>query len=136
MHNSSFDDDRLIDELMTFILQGAGSNCSLVVWVLYSLMENPDAMNQLMNEINANNDVNESLNVSTKTRPVLDACINETLRLFPSSPVILRQCEQTVCIDDSNGRTLSIPRGAIIVMNLFVIQRSPEIWVKMQSNFN
>jgi cytochrome P450 len=55
--------------------------------------------------------------------PILNGVINETLRLYPTVPKVLRQA---VC-DTIIGRH-RIPKGATIIISQWALQRSPHIW--------
>lgn len=53
----------------------------------------------------------------------LDMVVNETLRLFPVGGRIERVCKKTV---ELNGVT--IPKGMVVMIPAYVVQRDPEYW--------
>lgn len=55
--------------------------------------------------------------------PILNGIMNETLRLYPTVPLTLRQA-----VRDSNLGGQIIPKGVTVVISMWQINRSPEIW--------
>lgn len=55
--------------------------------------------------------------------PYLNGIINETLRLYPTVPLTLRQA-----IRDSNLAGQVIPEGVVVVLSMWQMNRSPEVW--------
>lgn len=58
-------------------------------------------------------------------RLLLQRCVHETIRLFPSSPVAMRWALAPVHLK-STGR--DIPEGAKVVIDLMAINRDPAVW--------
>ena len=55
----------------------------------------------------------------------LEACVKEALRLFPSVPLIGRNIEESVKIDD-----VTVPRGATAIVFTYFLHRNPTVWTK------
>ena len=51
-------------------------------------------------------------------------CINESMRLYPHPPVLLRRA----LIDDELPGGYSVPRGQDVMVSVYNIHRSPEVW--------
>ena len=85
----------------------------------------PDVQEKVVQEIE---DVFDSVDQETdndmlNNMPYLDMVIKETLRLFPSAPLILREASKNVEL-----KSCTIPAGANIIINMFHIQRNPSHW--------
>lgn len=55
--------------------------------------------------------------------PYLNGIMNETLRLYPTVPQTMREAQRDTRIGD-----YFIPKGTIIVLSMWLINRSPGIW--------
>ena len=53
----------------------------------------------------------------------LDCCIKETLRLYPSVPIVGRNIEKDTYIDGQY-----IPKGTSIMILIYYLHRNPLIW--------
>ena len=53
----------------------------------------------------------------------LDACIKESLRLYPSVPIIARELEEDCVIDD-----LHIDKGTTVGVFVLALHRNPLFW--------
>ena len=53
----------------------------------------------------------------------LEAVIKETLRLYPSVPIVVRELGE-----DENFEGTMVPKGTIILVNLMLVQRDPQEW--------
>ncbi|XP_041674868.1 probable cytochrome P450 313a2 [Drosophila eugracilis] len=64
--------------------------------------------------------------------PYLDRVLNETLRLIPSVPISVREPSEDFRL--SNG--VVIPKGVLIVIDIFSAHRNPDHWGPEADNFN
>ena len=64
--------------------------------------------------------------------PYLNMVINETLRLQPSAPLIIRQTKENIQLDDN----VRLPAGVQVVVPLFHLHRRKDIWGPMADKFN
>lgn len=94
-------------------------------WAMAELMNHPEVFKRVRNEI-------ESVIGTTKRLveeedipqlPYLQAVVKETLRLYPSAPVTIRETRQSC-----NIRGYDVPQKTIVAINLFAIMRDPELW--------
>lgn len=89
------------------------------------LAMHPEVDHRLSQELNQNFKIGDPIDhVLLKKLPYLDMVFKETLRLFPTVPIILRQANADKYID---GIGL-IPKGTIIIPNLYQLHRSICIW--------
>lgn len=49
--------------------------------------------------------------------------MNETLRLYPTVPITMREA-----IRDSNLAGQPIPKGVVVILSMWQMNRSPEVW--------
>ncbi|XP_050342338.1 probable cytochrome P450 313a1 [Nymphalis io] len=62
----------------------------------------------------------------------LKAVINETLRLYPPVPFILRYCKDDLKLPTS----LILPEGSNVIISIWGIHRNPEHWGEDANDFN
>lgn len=62
--------------------------------------------------------------------PYLNGIINETLRLYPTVPITMRQA-----IRDSNVGGQTIPKGVVLILSMWQMNRSPEVWGQEADQF-
>ncbi|MEN0061119.1 MAG: cytochrome P450 [Myxococcota bacterium] len=92
MLDATYDDgspmtDRAIrDELVTMLFAGHETTQIAMAWAVYRLLQRPDALERLLAELDASDGAPETL----ATLPWLDAVVQETLRLQPIVPDIVR----------------------------------------------
>jgi cytochrome P450 len=102
-------------------------------WACYLLSKHHDIQTALRNEIR------EALSFSLKdagsaaqevdiatvleSLPLLNGVINESLRLFPTVPITMREA-----VRDTSLAGYEIPRGTKIIISPWAMNRSPEVW--------
>lgn len=94
-------------------------------WFLHLMGANPEIQSKVQKEID------EVLGEAD--RPVsyedlgklkyLEACFKETLRLYPSVPLIARQC-----VEDIQVRGHTLPSGTAVVMVPSMVHKDPRYW--------
>jgi cytochrome P450 len=62
--------------------------------------------------------------------PYLNGVMNETLRLYPTVPITMRQA-----IRDSDLGGQPIPKGVTVILSMWQMNRSPEVWGEEAGEF-
>ncbi|KAJ5755847.1 hypothetical protein N7533_005390 [Penicillium manginii] len=123
MANGTFDDENLVDQLMTFLGAGHETTATALQWAVYALCKNPDVQTRLREEIRAN------------LPPTLlrrrKAVCNEVLRFHPSVPNTVR-----VAAKDTTLLGQPIPKGTFFVISPEVINHMEEFWGPDADKFN
>ena len=104
---------------------GTDTASTAVEWAIAELLNNPEMMNKVQDElqkvVGSNNEV-EEFHLPQLT--YLDAVLKETLRLHPPLPL---GGPRTPSQSTTVGGYI-IPKGTTIFLNLWAIQRDPNIW--------
>nr|XP_043608711.1 demethylepipodophyllotoxin synthase-like [Erigeron canadensis] len=108
------------------ILLGAIDETAIVLtWALSLLANNPvvfkKAQEELDTHVGKNRNVEES---DLKNLVYLQAIIKETMRLYPSVPLLLPHESTEDCIVSG----YYVPKGTRLLVNAWKIQRDPNIW--------
>ncbi|TVU29298.1 hypothetical protein EJB05_20859, partial [Eragrostis curvula] len=109
--------------LMELILASASLSAA-TEWAMAELLQNPDTMKKLQEEIAAVVGTNRHLEEADLNHlPYLQAVVNETLRLHPAVPFATGLAEAAVEVQGYN-----IPKGTTTFVNIWGIGRDPKVW--------
>ncbi|CAF0831070.1 unnamed protein product [Rotaria sordida] len=125
----SFTDQEIKDQALTFVLAGHETTSNLMSWAMYELMINPSVYQACQNEIdrilpNGMIPTYEHLN----DLQIIEAVLQETLRLYPPAPFFIRQCINEQIIGCTTDHPLRIPVGTTILINTYAVHRRSEYW--------
>jgi cytochrome P450 len=135
--NSTFDDEKLVDQLMTFLAAGHETTASALQWAVYTLSKKPEIQTRLREEIRANLPSifvanPEQIDAATiDNLPYLRAVCNEIIRFHPSVPNTNR-----VALQDITLLGKPIPKGTTIVLAPEVINKLEGLWGPDAAEFN
>jgi cytochrome P450 len=75
----------------------------------------------------------EDLDLVRTDRHFLQACVHETIRLFPSSPVAMRWALEPLTLQ---GGELEVPQGAKVIIDLMSVNRDPSVFGPTAGEFD
>ena len=123
-----FTDQQIKDESLTFIMAGHETTGNLMSWIFYILMTREDVYRACLEEVEQilpDHRVPEYEDLAKL--PIIEAVINETLRLYPSAPFFVREALKDHRIGE-NDKEIFVPRGAMIVIYSYAVHRRKEYW--------
>ncbi|GMN33300.1 hypothetical protein TIFTF001_041867 [Ficus carica] len=111
----------------------AGTNITAVTleWAMSNLQNHSDVLNKAKDEVDAQ--VGQQ-HLGGRTRP-LKASIHKkhnfrhSLRLYPPTPLLIPHYSSDNCTIDG----YDVPRGTILLVNAWTIQRDPRLWEDAES---
>ncbi|XP_060169825.1 cytochrome P450 94A2-like [Lycium barbarum] len=106
----------LVDTAVNLILGGLDTLCSALTWFFWLISSNPNAEQEIVREIR----VKDGLNDMVYTH----ACIYESMRLYPPVPVVTKEAVE----DDVWPDGTKVKKGTSIILHIFAMGRSPELW--------
>ncbi|XP_023916715.1 probable (S)-N-methylcoclaurine 3'-hydroxylase isozyme 2 [Quercus suber] len=113
-----------IREKKDLLIAGTDSRSMVTEWAMAELMRNQDVMHKLREEIESEIGTNIVKESHLSHLPYLEACVKETLRLYPPGPLlILHRALQTCRV---MGYT--IPKDSFISVNIWSIDRDPMVF--------
>ncbi|KAI0487501.1 cytochrome P450 [Xylaria cf. heliscus] len=125
----NFTDPQLRDQLLTFLAAGHETTSSALSWACYLLSKHPKYQDALREEIRHalpnDSEIDKSTDLAAILEPLpyLNGIMNETLRLYPTVPLTMRQA-----IRDSNLAGQIIPEGVTVILSMWQMNRSPDLW--------
>ncbi|XP_023411703.2 cytochrome P450 3A4-like isoform X1 [Loxodonta africana] len=124
MSHKALTDMELVAQSIMFIFAGYETTSTTLSFVMYLLATHPDIQEKLQREIDAAfPDKAPPTYDGMLQMEYLDMVVNETLRLFPIAGRLERVCKKDVEI-----KGLIIPKGTVVMVPIFVLQRDPEHW--------
>lgn len=137
MQSGTFDEEHLVDQVMTFLGAGHETTATAMQWAVYALCKNPDVQTRLREEIRANlppisTDSPPSVDAAAIDNvPYLNAVCNEVLRFHPSVPTTLR-----VAVKDTTLAGKPIPKGTFLILSPEILNHMEDFWGPDADKFN
>ncbi|KAH8830807.1 cytochrome P450 [Flagelloscypha sp. PMI_526] len=124
--------DALINDTFVGILAGGDTTAGTLSSLFFLLLQHPEALRKLQNEIHALD--GEILTAARlASLPYLNACINETLRLFPSVPIQLSRTPVPGSPMTIAGRY--VPEGTTVYVSPMLLGRDPRYFSPYTDTF-
>ncbi|KAL6654867.1 hypothetical protein ACP70R_008332 [Stipagrostis hirtigluma subsp. patula] len=114
----------IMDMLVDVFIAAIEATTTTLRWAMAELMANPRVMEKAQSEIRRVLAGQERVHEGAlNDLGYLKALIKETLRLHPPIPLIPRGC-----LEDRKIQGYNVPKGAIVVANVWAISRDPKYW--------
>ncbi|KAH8033128.1 hypothetical protein HPB51_007745 [Rhipicephalus microplus] len=120
-----------LEESSYTIDEGNDTTTSAMSWAFYLLGLHPDKQAKVhaeLDEVFGTDRDRDVTKADVNQLKYLECCIKETLRLFPSIPLIGRHLEEDLVIDGYR-----IPKGANVYINLFSLHQNPKYFKDPES---
>ncbi|XP_046640779.1 cytochrome P450 4c3-like isoform X1 [Daphnia pulicaria] len=123
--NPDLNDEAIRNEVFVFMGGGIDTTALALIWFLYVIAKHPDQQKLVTEELDlVFGDSDRPVTAQDLTQlKYLECCIKESLRLYPSLPVIARRLTEDV---QAEGYTL--PKGLTVILNIFSAHRNPEVY--------
>ncbi|KAL3520574.1 hypothetical protein ACH5RR_018723 [Cinchona calisaya] len=118
---------QLRDDLMTLLIAGHETSAAVLTWTFYLLSKEPSVLAKLQNEVDAVLGDRFPTIEDMKKLKYTTRVINESLRLYPQPPVLIRRSLE----NDMLGGYL-IKRGEDIFISVWNLHHCPKRWEKAE----
>lgn len=119
-------DKQIADQGIAFFLAGFDTSSVTLTTIAYLLAKHQKVQDQLKCEVDSFFDKNQTISYeSLNELNYLDAVINETLRLTPTIPRLIKEAAKE-CTIKYDGRDVYIPEGTYVHMSVFCIHNDEE----------
>ena len=117
---------QLRDDLLSMLVAGHETTGSVLTWTLYLLVTNPETMKKAQEEIDRvlGDDKTPMTFAKYQELKYTMRCINESMRLYPHPPVLLRRA----LVKDSLPGGYTVPAGQDVMISVYNIHHSPDVW--------
>ncbi|XP_055312523.1 probable cytochrome P450 9f2 isoform X2 [Sitodiplosis mosellana] len=124
-----WNDDEIVAQCFLFFLAGFETSSTLLTFISYELIANPDIQQKLYEEIvQVNGQLNgQRINYDVLQKmKYLDQFICETLRKWPPAFQVDRVCVKDYTFDDGEGLTFKVEKGTPFLFPIYGIQNDPK----------
>jgi cytochrome P450 len=119
----SMPDELLVGNILSFLGAGFVTTAFSLTWTLYLISRNPEWENRMLREIEQVVGFAPIAATHVKHLQVVQQVIQESLRLYPTAPVIVRDIRK-----DMEIAGVSIPAGTIGIIPIYAIHRHRAYW--------
>jgi len=119
----SMNEDRLIDNLLTFYLAGHETTARALAWTLYLVARSPEWAAMLEDEIERVTGGGPVEGAHIEHLVLVQQVLKESMRLYPPVPLLSRQCVAATRLDG-----IDIAPGATVVMPIYAMHRHARRW--------
>ena len=114
---------QLRDDLMTLLIAGHETTAAVLTWTTYLLATHPDIKRRVQEEVDEvcgdrKPSIEDMMNLKFTTR-----VINESMRLYPQPPVLIRRALEDVELDG-----YKISEGTDFFISVWNLHRNPRLW--------
>ncbi|KAF5747022.1 Cytochrome P450 [Tripterygium wilfordii] len=111
--------------VLVLLMAGVDTSVNTMEWAFSLLVNHPQVLKKAQLEINNYVGDNRVMNESDVAQlPYLHGIISETLRMYPAVPLLIPHESS----EESTVKGFRIPRGTMLLVNLWSIQNDPKIW--------
>ena len=121
---------------MTFVLAGHETTANLLNWTLYILMTRPTLWAACVAEARTVCGTLPPQHSDLSRLLILDAVLQESLRLFPPVPVIARQAADEQVVGEGTDRPIHVPKGTFVQIAPHIVHRLTEYWGPTAGEFD
>ncbi|TPX71686.1 hypothetical protein SpCBS45565_g00759 [Spizellomyces sp. 'palustris'] len=129
LSSGKLSDQDILDELVAFFIAGFETTSNTLTTAMMCLAQHPDAMKMIQEEVDSVLGSSLDVNSDDMSRLVVtDAIVKETLRLYPTIPVLRRSC-----VKESTLVSHKVARGTVVYININSIHHDPQSYPDPQS---
>lgn len=116
------------DQILTFLLAGHETSASTMAWFFYLMCENQEKQDKIRAEIRAKIPKLQNMTFETiQDLPLLTAAIKETLRLYPTIPLVARELDGSDELEYQN-KSFQIKAGQRVMIPIAGMHRCEEYY--------
>lgn len=115
---------QLRDDLLSMLVAGHETTGSVLTWTLYLLSKDSNALMKAQEEIDRVLQGRSPSFEDIKDLKFLTRCINESMRLYPHPPVLIRRAQ----VDDVLPGNYKVNAGQDIMISVYNIHHSSQVW--------
>ncbi|AGO84286.1 Cytochrome P450 [Pandoravirus salinus] len=127
-------DDAVRDETLLVTFGAYETTAATAAYTLHLLAAHPDVQARVRDEVRAATRTTAGMLGPGAATPLLDACVSESMRLYPAAFAVSRRAETDLRVeapptaDDPVACVVDVPAGTRVLINGVGIARSPRHW--------
>jgi cytochrome P450 len=116
-------DELLADNILSFLIAGFDTTAFALTWTLFLISQSPEWEGRMLDEIDRVAGAGPVTSAHVSKLTVVQQVLNESLRLFPTAPIIVRDI-----LDDAEFAGVTVPAGTIGLIPIYAIHRHRSFW--------
>lgn len=117
------DDRQLRDEILTMFAAGHETTAITLTWTFYLLSQHPRVLREVQREVDDVLGGRVPALTDLPSLPFTLAVFEESMRLYPSAPIIPRLTQRDTTLGGHH-----LPGGSRVLVNLYNVHRHPDHW--------
>ncbi|CAH2105178.1 unnamed protein product [Euphydryas editha] len=125
-YSKGYSDTELREESLVLLLASIDTSVSVSGFALVLLSQHQDVQDKVYEEIQQvfENSIRPICMDDINKFKYLDAVIKETMRVYPTTPLIMRKCQKDIKLPSG----LILKEGTQLVVNIYGLHRNPKYW--------
>jgi cytochrome P450 len=119
----SMPDELVAGNILAFLIGGSDTTAFALTWTLYLISQSPQWEARMLREIAQVVGSGPVTSAHVEHLVTVGQVLNESLRLFPTAPVIVRDI-----VEDMQFDGISVPAGTIGIIPIYAIHRHRSYW--------
>ncbi|CAK9157706.1 unnamed protein product [Ilex paraguariensis] len=119
---------QLRDDLLSMLVAGHETTGSVLTWTSYLLSKDPSSLMKAQEEVDRVLQGRSPTFEDIKNLKFLTRCINESMRLYPHPPVLIRRA----LVADVLPGNYKVNAGQDVMISVYNIHHSPQVWERAE----
>jgi cytochrome P450 len=119
----SLSDEHVADNIVSFLMAGYDTTALSLTWALYLVSQSPEWEERIRCEVNQVVGSGPVTSDHVAGLTVVQQVLNESMRLYPTAPIIVRDI-----LNDMEFDGVSVPAGTIGIIPIYAIHRHRSYW--------
>ena len=122
---------QLRDDLMTMLIAGHETTAAVLTWTLFQLMQHPDEMRRVVEEIDSVLGGRTASMQDCKDLTRAQYALTESMRLSPQPPILIRRALADDTLPgglEGDPAGYPIGKGTDLFISVWNLHRSPKLW--------
>jgi cytochrome P450 len=119
----SMSDELVVGNLLAFLIGGNDTTAFALAWTLYLISQSPHWEARMLEEIGQVVGSGPVTSAHVEHLVTVQQVLNESLRLFPTAPIIIRDI-----VEDMEFDGVSVPAGTVGIIPIYAIHRHRSYW--------
>ncbi|MCO5549867.1 hypothetical protein L7F22_003341 [Adiantum nelumboides] len=119
---------QLRDDLLSMLVAGHETTASVLTWTLFLLTKNKQAYLKAQEEIDRVLKGRNPQFSDMKELKYVTRCINESMRLYPHPPVLIRRAQEPDILPGG----YKLETGQDVMISVYNIHHSPQVWERAE----
>ncbi len=119
----SLSDEHVVDNIVSFLVAGYDTTALSLTWTLYLISQSPEWEERICEEVDRVVGRGPVRADHVKDLIIVQQVLNESMRLYPTAPLILRDIVEDIEFDG-----VHVPAGTIGIIPIYAIHRHRGFW--------